>query len=236
MASYLGYSLVFRWLAIPWLQAELDAWVNRFNSSPRRANKNKVLPQGIPDIITAKPQLYHSRDFKVLFPYYASYPYVTQHHILFQVLVTPQLFNELEEQWAPPDDPVFQLVPPAFEMQAQKLYTNIGRTPVSSKNIWQIYTSLLSAFRLINDDPALATLLAAPIDDGEDMVPLLPGLRELRHGDNVLGAHGYHYMGGLNNPPVAEVEENEEGGSSKRVDGSVDLREFADFSDVSDVE
>ena len=57
--------LVFRWLAIPWLQAELDAWMRRFNSSPRRADKHKILPQGIPDLIDAKPHLFNSKNFKV---------------------------------------------------------------------------------------------------------------------------------------------------------------------------
>ena len=56
--------LIFRWLAIPWLQAELDAWMRRYNSSPRRADKHKILPHGIPDIIHMKPHLYGSKDFK----------------------------------------------------------------------------------------------------------------------------------------------------------------------------
>jgi len=59
------FRLVFRWLAIPWLQAELDSWAHRFNTSPRRADKNKILPQGIPDIIFTKPQTYGHEDFKV---------------------------------------------------------------------------------------------------------------------------------------------------------------------------
>ena len=69
MICDLRISLVFRWLAIPWLQAELDSWRRRFNSTPRRADKNKVLPCGIPDIITDKPARYGTVDFKVL--YYA---------------------------------------------------------------------------------------------------------------------------------------------------------------------
>lgn len=57
--------LVFRWLAIPWIQLELDAYVLRFNRTQRRANKAKVLPRGIPDVIAAHPQQYGSSDFKV---------------------------------------------------------------------------------------------------------------------------------------------------------------------------
>ncbi|KAJ7835610.1 hypothetical protein B0H13DRAFT_1913517 [Mycena leptocephala] len=56
--------LVFRWLAIPWLQAELDAWVRRYNSTPRRRDKNKILPQGIPDLIVAKPHLYGTQELQ----------------------------------------------------------------------------------------------------------------------------------------------------------------------------
>lgn len=59
------FRLLFRWLAIPWLQAELDSWVIRFNSTPRRHDKNKILPHGIPDLITSKPHLYGTKDYKV---------------------------------------------------------------------------------------------------------------------------------------------------------------------------
>lgn len=59
------YSLVFHWLAVPWLQAEIDKWVRQYNSSPRRANKNKILPQGILDLIHAKPKCFGSKNFQV---------------------------------------------------------------------------------------------------------------------------------------------------------------------------
>jgi hypothetical protein len=57
--------LVFRWLAIPWIQAEIDDWMDHRNRSKPRADKNKILPHGIPDIIRAKPERYGSFDFKV---------------------------------------------------------------------------------------------------------------------------------------------------------------------------
>ncbi|OJA09851.1 hypothetical protein AZE42_12783 [Rhizopogon vesiculosus] len=56
---------VFRWLAIPWLQAELDAWVHRRNHNAPRRDKHKILPHSIPAIIRAKPHEYNSLDFKV---------------------------------------------------------------------------------------------------------------------------------------------------------------------------
>ncbi|KAH9948917.1 hypothetical protein B0H21DRAFT_707499 [Amylocystis lapponica] len=74
--------LLFLWLAIPWLQNELDAYVERWNSTSRRADKHKVTPHGIPDLITAKPERFGTRDFKVLVP--------------------TELLDEMELAWAPP--------------------------------------------------------------------------------------------------------------------------------------
>ena len=59
------FSLVFRWLTIPWLQAELDRYAGQFNNSPRRADKRKLLPSGIPNIIATKPHLFGAKDFRV---------------------------------------------------------------------------------------------------------------------------------------------------------------------------
>ena len=35
---FVFHSLVFHWLFIPWLQKELDAWVERYNNSRKRAD------------------------------------------------------------------------------------------------------------------------------------------------------------------------------------------------------
>ena len=58
-------SLIFRYLAIPWLQAELDQWREQFNMTPRRTQRNKSLPQGIPYIIARNPEKFNVHDFKV---------------------------------------------------------------------------------------------------------------------------------------------------------------------------
>ena len=57
--------LVFLWIFVPWIQREVDVWVSLFNRTSRRADKNKLLPHGIPDLITAKPHRYNILDFKV---------------------------------------------------------------------------------------------------------------------------------------------------------------------------
>jgi len=56
---------VFRWLFIPWLQVEIDAYVNRINNTRKRADRNKVLPHGPPNDIFTSPERYGCLDFKV---------------------------------------------------------------------------------------------------------------------------------------------------------------------------
>lgn len=58
-------SLVFCWVFIPWLQHEMDAWRERVNNMAKRADKNKVLPHGVPNHIFESPQTYGALDFKV---------------------------------------------------------------------------------------------------------------------------------------------------------------------------
>jgi hypothetical protein len=59
------HRLVFRWLAIPWLQREADSYVYDHNTTRRRANRRKVLPNGIPDVMFEYPETVDALDFKV---------------------------------------------------------------------------------------------------------------------------------------------------------------------------
>ncbi|THU94651.1 hypothetical protein K435DRAFT_899425 [Dendrothele bispora CBS 962.96] len=56
---------VFKWVAIPWFQSELDAYAKLHNSTKRRAQCNKILPHGPPDDIEEHPHRYNALDFKV---------------------------------------------------------------------------------------------------------------------------------------------------------------------------
>jgi hypothetical protein len=56
---------VFRWLAIPWIQEEINSWVYQRNFTAPRRDKNKILPQGVPAIIRANPQKFGGQDYKV---------------------------------------------------------------------------------------------------------------------------------------------------------------------------
>jgi len=57
--------LVFRWLAIPWLQKEADSYVYSTNTSRRRVNRRSVLPNGVPDVMFEHPESVGALDFKV---------------------------------------------------------------------------------------------------------------------------------------------------------------------------
>lgn len=146
----------------------------------------------------------------------------TSNNISSQVVVPPELFDEMEQKWAPPNDPVFELTPPAFQEQADTLYEGLGRPAVTSETFWIVYTQLLFAFRNQAQTPELAVALSNTSADKDFVaeMPLIPGLQDLRHGGDVVGKHGYVYLGGLDKPPTQGQDDEE------------DLREFADFSDV----
>ena len=51
--------MVFRWLAIPWIQNALDRWIILRNRTALRSNTKKVLPHGIPELIQQKPEQFN---------------------------------------------------------------------------------------------------------------------------------------------------------------------------------
>ncbi|KAJ7581677.1 hypothetical protein C8J56DRAFT_714141, partial [Mycena floridula] len=57
--------LAFRWVFIPWLQAELDAYRDCINFTTKRADRNKVLLHDVPSHIYEEPEAYECLDFKV---------------------------------------------------------------------------------------------------------------------------------------------------------------------------
>jgi hypothetical protein len=64
-SSFGPHRLVFRWLFIPFLQTELDAWADIVNNSRKRADRNKILPHGVPNDIYFNPERFGCLDFKV---------------------------------------------------------------------------------------------------------------------------------------------------------------------------
>ena len=63
--TYRYCRLVFRWLAIPWLQKAADSYVYDHNTTRRRANRRKVLPNEVPDVMFENPEIVNALNFKV---------------------------------------------------------------------------------------------------------------------------------------------------------------------------
>lgn len=65
--------MLFRWIAVPWLQAELDIHTRSLNNTKKRAMRHKVLPQNrTPKDIFMVPSLSGVEDFKVRFVFEAA--------------------------------------------------------------------------------------------------------------------------------------------------------------------
>ncbi|ETW77066.1 hypothetical protein HETIRDRAFT_326449 [Heterobasidion irregulare TC 32-1] len=121
--SHWSILLLFRWLAIPWLQCKLDAWVYQRNMTAHHANRHKILPHGIPELICQQPHHYDSIDFKVV--------------------ISDALINELEQRWALPAHDVFKLVLDKFVDRIQPLYLNLSEPQVSFDLFWNIFCHLI---------------------------------------------------------------------------------------------
>ncbi|THG94061.1 hypothetical protein EW026_g7330 [Hermanssonia centrifuga] len=170
---------VFHWLAIPFIQRELDAYVVRHNTSAKRANKRTILPHGIPDIIFEYPERFAAEDFKIP--------------------VQEDILQAIEERWAPPDHPVFRLVPPTFQVYIQSLYQEIGQPVVQFETFWDVYLHLHA-------------IAQQSLDLHPDVQSLLDDYGELPEaGENQgipLMAHNHVADFGVNGiPPAAVFEE-----------------------------
>ncbi|KAF8230959.1 hypothetical protein L208DRAFT_1378304 [Tricholoma matsutake] len=69
-------------------------------------------------------------------------------------------------------------------------YHAMGEPVVSSLTFWTMYQDLLALFHALPDDPQLAKALCMADEGADEEVPILTGLRELWHGDNIIGENG----------------------------------------------
>ena len=106
-----------------------------------------------------------------------------------------EAIKDVRARYAPPDDPVFELVPPAFAALANQTYQSQGARAISRDSIWWIYAHMLVAIRDVYRTAVTPALEAAArstlVDDGANAspaIPLTPGLAELRNGDPVVGS------------------------------------------------
>ncbi|KDQ50823.1 hypothetical protein JAAARDRAFT_62969 [Jaapia argillacea MUCL 33604] len=184
---------VFRWVFIPWLQRELDAYVDHLNNTRKCADCKKILPHDVPNHIFESPDQYDALDFKVK--------------------LDPQAIAHVRDLYAPPDHPTFELVPLTFALMAAQFYSEIGSPIVTRDNVWNVYLDLLGCFRILQDahdilpkdlsqwQDAFATLRQDPQDflhQGPD-IDLIPHTHELENGMERANSDGMYYMGGVNN-------------------------------------
>lgn len=146
------------------------------------------------------------------------------------------MLNAARENWAPPDDPVFRLVPPSFQEHIDAVYASIGYPEISAATFWETYGQLLEALRIIPDQIYAPEELSAEASAFEVDIPVLPNLRNIRMGDIPIGEsmgkimdlrHGDDY--GSENEIAQSLYDS--GDELDAEEMGMDLREYADFTD-----
>ncbi|KAJ7841523.1 hypothetical protein B0H14DRAFT_3140219 [Mycena olivaceomarginata] len=189
-------ALVFRYVFIPWLQQELDVYRDRVNNTAKRADRNKVLPHGVPNDMYEHPEDYGVLDFKIK--------------------VRQDAIDTVRRIYAPRDHNIFQLVPPDFGVIISQMYNEIGQPPVTRQSCWDIYRQLLHRFHTLDEiyhipedfDAKWGYALTMARDDYAKEIELLPNLCPLRNGDSVIGPGGFYYMGGVNGGEGLDMEQS----------------------------
>lgn len=98
-----------------------------------------------------------------------------------QVLVPDDLLAEAEEQWAPADDPIFELVPPAFQVIVDQCYDDLGRPAVTFASFWKVYCDLrdkVDATIPLNVVTSLNQSILSEPGEGEDVPFALAHLKD----------------------------------------------------------
>lgn len=184
--------LVFLWLFIPWLQQELDAYVDRVNHTAKRRDRNKVLPHGVPELIHGSPADFGALDFKASLQTRA---YELQQFFLLQVVVDSAAIKHVRNIYIKTSHPVFDLVPPTFGGFLQECYVSFQSPSVSCHNVWTVYLKLLNLIQQRAETQALLSAFLSVTTsayDDEDF-HLLEGAEDLPFNET---GDGY-YMGGV---------------------------------------
>ncbi|QRV92822.1 hypothetical protein RhiJN_20840 [Ceratobasidium sp. AG-Ba] len=115
------HMLIFRWVFMPLVQAYLDSYRDRMNTSYKRSNTKTVLPHGRPKYIFAEGEN-------------------------FLVNVPTEAFRTVREQYANPTDPVFEFVPPRFLLHITAFHHQLGFPIITRENGWACYCDILRLF------------------------------------------------------------------------------------------
>ncbi|KAG8779464.1 hypothetical protein FRC12_024225 [Ceratobasidium sp. 428] len=119
--------LIFRWVWMPVVQYELDAFKQRYNTSAKRSNTKTVLPAGRPKYIHEFPEQYGGEQL--------------------MIKIKPEHVAVAEREFCEPGHPVFQWTPPNFNQLACRFYVEMGEPMLTRETGWQCYHGLLERFR-----------------------------------------------------------------------------------------
>ena len=114
----------------------------------------------------------------------------------------------MEQLYAPPDDPVFDLVLATFAHYTQIIYDNMGSPAVTGENVWDIYHGLVQGLEELQTVIDYADYLDCidQLEVNEELMeeadedppyPLIDG-QDLRGGYENPHEDGTVYLGGVN--------------------------------------
>ncbi|KAG0709187.1 hypothetical protein DFH29DRAFT_978772 [Suillus ampliporus] len=167
------HTMVFRWIFIPWLQQELNAYRDRVNNTAKRCDRNKVLPHGVPNLIYDSPEDFGALDFKVS--------------------IDHEGIDYVRDFYINASNPVFDLVPPMLGDFIEHCYDAMGRPAVTRSSVWNVYRNVLSAVQLA-ENPHRNLLLTENEDAPTGALPLIGGHADLPFNEE---PDGMYYMGGV---------------------------------------
>jgi hypothetical protein len=72
--------------------------------------------------------------------------------LVLQIEVPEALFDTMEEIYAPPNDEVFELVPPVCAHHITVVYKDIGSPDVNNDTFWGVYSSMHGRFQELADE------------------------------------------------------------------------------------
>ena len=147
----------------------------------------------------------------------------------------------------PPDDPVFQLVPPLFNTLVHSLYAAIGLPAVSLQSLWDVYCALLLKFCQHVENPQFdhtlfvhrETLNSLQHPPHDPIVLLDPNMQEFETYD-VHGPMGFRYVRGKHCPPTMALSNvtqwdievaGQESGSDVEDAEAIDFMDFKNEAD-----
>jgi hypothetical protein len=128
--------------------------------------------------------------------------------IIIKVKVEQKAIDYVEQLYAPPNDPVFELVPATFAHYTQIIYNNMSSPVVTGENVWDIYRELVKRLEELEDAMDYGDYLDC-IDQWEVNEDLMEGADEelpylLIDGQDLRGGYenpredGTIYLGGVN--------------------------------------